>query len=158
VVRLAAVVLGLGLIVACGAGGTRPAVDAGPADAAAPDAFSCASCVAPVPVCNQPETRCDQCATSPDCTGLPFTGVCADGACRECAGDGDCGGGALGPSCDVDRGYCRCTDAGDCAGNANGGVCDATLGACGCTGDGDCAGTATCQLQPYLGPGAKTCQ
>jgi hypothetical protein len=109
-----------------------------------------------VAVCNEPEHRCDQCATSPDCAALPYTDVCAGGACRECASSDDCGAAALGPTCDVANGYCRCAAPADCAGNANGLVCDTALGACTCTGDGDCT-SGTCLPQPYLGPGAKTC-
>lgn len=156
--RLGMLVLLVCWCAGCGSGGADPPqVDAGPPDAIVPDAFSCASCVAPVAVCNEPEHRCDQCASAPDCAGLPFTGVCESGACRECASSTDCTGGALGPTCDTERGYCRCAGPGDCAGNPNGTVCDAALGACTCTGDGDCA-QGTCQPQPYLGPGAKTCQ
>lgn len=149
------------LCVACGADPARPdatASDAAPPDAAVPDAFSCTSCVDPVPVCNEPALRCDQCETSPACAALPFTVVCVDGSCRECGGDPDCQGAALGPTCDLDRGYCRCAAPADCAGNPNGDVCDDGLGACTCGGDGDCVAPRTCQAQPYLGPGASTCQ
>ena len=136
-------------------------VDAAPpADAAVPDAGGCPACTAPLAICLAEQARCVQCQVVNDCAGVPFTSVCDDNSCKECATTTDCTNNAdsFGPTCDSSAGTCGCTAASDCMTNPNGGVCHATVGACTCVSITDCTGGLTCQPQTYLGPGVMTCQ
>jgi hypothetical protein len=80
------------------------------------------------------------------------------GACVECTGDADCAApGALGPRCDEAPGYCTCAGDDDCAGSASGPRCDGAVKACTCRLDAECPDGSTCELDPYLGVGLRTC-
>lgn len=79
------------------------------------------------------------------------------GVCAECAVDADCQRpDALGPRCRAD-GACVCQGDDDCDGRPSGPACHATADACTCRIDDDCAGETTCELDPYLGVGVRTC-
>lgn len=103
-------------------------------------------------------TACD-----PDagCLGEPLTPVCNEtlAVCVECVDEGDCDReDAFGPRCAESAGYCQCADESDCEGNRNGPRCHDAARACTCIDDGDCAGGRTCEMEPYLGGGVRTCQ
>lgn len=133
----------LALAGACGDDLGGPA-DAGPADARH---FADASRAA--------------CEADAGCSDEPLTPVCdgARGICVECVAASDCERAeAFGPRCDEAAGYCQCAGEPDCAGNPNGPRCHAVAQACTCIDDGDCGGGRTCEMQPYLGGGVRTCQ
>ena len=101
------------------------------------------------------------CGGDPDagCGLQPVTPICDPdrGVCVECLRHEDCERPeALGPDC-VDQRYCQCASEVDCEGNRNGPRCHETLKACTCIDDQDCRGDATCEMQPYLGGGVRTC-
>ncbi|HLU65647.1 MAG TPA: hypothetical protein VKZ63_05200 [Kofleriaceae bacterium] len=96
------------------------------------------------------------------CESVPLTPVCSAerGVCVECTSDADCAAraDALGPRCLEDPGYCQCERDEDCTGNPNGPRCHPIARACTCIDDGDCADPTTCELEPYLGAGVRTCR
>ena len=99
------------------------------------------------------------CAADAGCPAGP-TPVCdlARAACVECTAPADCAmPAALGPRCDARSGTCTCGGDDDCAGRASGPTCHPIVRACTCAIDGDCPGEATCELDPYLGSGVRTC-
>lgn len=102
-------------------------------------------------------------ACEPDagCSGEPLTPVCdpARAICVECVEESDCDRQeAFGPRCDEGAGYCQCGGESDCEGNPNGPWCHVVARACTCIDDGDCGGAWTCEMEPYLGGGVRTCR
>lgn len=133
----------LALAVACGDNQGGPA-DAGPADARH---FADAARAA--------------CELDAGCADEPLTPVCdpARAICVECVEEGDCSREeAFGPRCDETAGYCQCAGESDCEGNPNGPRCHEVAHACTCIDDGDCGGSRTCEMEPYLGGGVRTCR
>jgi hypothetical protein len=100
------------------------------------------------------------CVDAGGCADQAFALVCDDGRCVECAAPVDCAASAfaLGPRCDVARGYCTCAEDSDCAGNTNGPTCNPATSSCGCVRDQDCIDPRTCIVEPYLGGTVRTCQ
>ena len=101
------------------------------------------------------------CDSDAGCGGEPLTPVCdpARAICVECLEESDCDReAAFGPRCDEAAGYCQCADESDCEGNPNGPWCHAVARACTCIDDGDCGGDDTCEMEPYLGGGVRTCR
>jgi hypothetical protein len=94
------------------------------------------------------------------CEGQERRAVCdaERGVCVECIDDGDCGDDALGPRCEDGNGTCTCTGDEACAGNRNGPTCHGLVRACTCLLDRDCEEPRTCELEPYLGAGIRTCR
>jgi hypothetical protein len=122
---------------------------AGPADGGPPDARHFA------------DASLALCGADAGCGGEALTPVCdtARGVCVECLDQADCArDGAFGPRCDEAAGYCQCTDESDCEGNPNGPWCHAVAHACTCLLDEDCRGDWTCEMEPYLGGGVRTCR
>ena len=140
--RVLALVLAMAAI---GCGGSEDAHDAGPvydarryADATVTACSLDAACQADsrTPVCDTDRSRC-----------------------VECTGDSDCQStGALGNVCETSSAICQCQTDDDCADNLNGVRCHEVARACTCIDDKDCAGPSTCELDPYLGAGVRTCR
>jgi hypothetical protein len=101
------------------------------------------------------------CGPDAGCSGEPLTPVCDEGRgiCVECVEESDCDREeSLGPRCAEAAGYCQCGADEECADNPNGPWCHAVASACTCIDDGDCTGGRTCEMEPYLGGGVRTCQ
>ena len=101
------------------------------------------------------------CGADAGCAGEPLTPVCDldRSICVECVEEADCEReDALGPRCAEAAGYCQCSEEEDCASNPNGPRCHPVASACTCIDDGDCSGDRTCEMEPYLGGGVRTCR
>ena len=101
------------------------------------------------------------CGLDAGCDDEPLTPVCdtARSICVECLDEADCARDeAFGPRCAEAAGYCQCGDESDCEGNPNGPWGDAVVHACTCLLDEDCRGDKTCEMEPYLGGGVRTCR
>jgi hypothetical protein len=131
------------LAVACSCGGDDATVDAGIPDDAR--RFADAAVIS--------------CAVDAGCpAGRRAVCDLDRGACVECLGETDCAStAALGPACDEDTGRCVCAGDADCAGQASGPLCHQIARACTCRLDDECDGDTTCELEPYLGLGVRTC-
>jgi hypothetical protein len=143
---------------------STPTIDAAATgDASGPACTTFQDCVDPLKLeCDVDAGVCVQCLESDDCELYFFTHVCdvPARACAECLTTADCTAdpSALGPTCNEAEGFCTCAGVADCATNPNGRVCDTDQSACTCVTNTDCQPPATCQDQPYLLDGKKTCQ